>query len=156
MATKRFDELDLLAKGFKKNDDGSFSKPGASIADVRMIQSQKPKKRVSKYGVSNPAQRTHEGTTYMSKLEMNYRKYLDLKIKAEEVISYTEQVPFQIVLNEKKICVYKLDFQVHYPDRIEYVDCKGVKTSLYSLKKKLVEAMFGIVITEIKRGDFKL
>lgn len=150
----KFAEDDLLQKGFKQNADGSWSKQGASVVDVRRIAQAKPEKRKSKYGVSPVSERTHEGTVYMSKAEMQYRKYLDTKVLAKEVLSYKEQVPFQVVVNEKNICVYKLDFEVKYTDRIEYVDVKGVKTALYSLKKKLVEALFGIKITEIKKEDF--
>ena len=150
----KFVEDDLLLKGFKKNADGRWSKPGASVVDVRRIAQSKPEKRKSKYGVSPVEERTHKGTVYMSKAEMQYRKYLDTKILIGEVISYSEQVPFQVVVNDKNICVYKLDFEVKYKDRIEYVDVKGVKTAIYSLKKKLVEAQFGIKITEIKKEDF--
>lgn len=109
----------------------------------------------NKYGVSPKSERTYKGTVYASKLEMQYRQHLDLKIKANLVKSYTEQVPFRIVINERKICVYKLDFEVHYTDgRVEYIDVKGVLTAIYRLKKKLVEAMFGVTIKEVTRKDF--
>ena len=109
----------------------------------------------NKYGVSPKSERTYKGTVYASKLGMQYRQHLDLKIKANLVKSYTEQVPFRIVINERKICVYKLDFEVHYTDgRVEYIDVKGVLTAIYRLKKKLVEAMFGVTIKEVTRKDF--
>lgn len=114
---------------------------------------------MNKYRVSKKSDRTYNGTVYMSKLEMLYRKHLDLKMKVnderERVISYQEQVPFKIVVNGFKICVYKLDFEVKYADRVEYIDIKGVRTSVYIIKKKLVEALFGIKITEITKGDFR-
>ena len=38
--------------------------------------------------------------------------------------------------------------------RIEYVDVKGVKTDIYRIKKKLVEALYSIKIKEVKKGEF--
>lgn len=95
----------------------------------------------------------------MSKLEMLYRKNLDYKAKVlagnERVLNIEEQVPFKIVVNNHKICTYKLDFKVTYKDRIEFIDVKGVRTAIYSLKKKLVEAVYGIKIKEVTSKDFK-
>jgi hypothetical protein len=60
-------------------------------------------------------------------------------------------VDFPIFINGKKIFSYFLDFQVQYGDgRIEYVDAKGVLTDVYRIKKKAVEAYYGIKITEVK------
>lgn len=156
---KKFAENDLVLKGFKQNPDGTWSKPGASMEDVRRIAQGKPEKRKSKYGVSDASERTHEGTTYMSKLEMNYRKHLDLLMTAERacdrVFSYKEQVPYEIKVNGKKICNYILDFEVKRLGNVtEYIDVKGISTPVYKLKKKLIEALYNIKITEIKRGDF--
>ena len=53
-----------------------------------------------------------------------------------------------------KISKYLLDFEVQYPDRVEYVDCKGMKTAIYSLKKKCVQAYYGIKIKEVYDKDF--
>lgn len=53
-------------------------------------------------------------------------------------------------MNGKKICKYIADFRVTYADgRIEVVDVKGVRTGVYRLKKKLVEAQYGIIIIEV-------
>ena len=114
----------------------------------------------NKYGVSSKADRTYKGVVYDSKLEMNYRRHLDLMTKAtkpsEKVVSILEQVQYDITVSGKKICKYILDFEVEYADgRIEYVDVKGIKTAIYSLKKKLVEALYpNTKIKEIKKGDF--
>lgn len=117
------------------------------------------KKRFGKYGVAPKRDRTLKGTTYMSKLEMNYRKKLDILTKAvgaDKVFLIEEQVPFDCIVNGKKICRYLLDFKVTYKDRVEYVDVKGVVTPIYRIKKKLVEALYGITIKEVKAKDFKL
>lgn len=93
---------------------------------------------------------TYNGIKFDSKKEANYCFELDMRKKAGEVISYEMQVPFQVVLNEKKICKYILDFMVLLKDgSIEYVDVKGMKTTVYRIKKKLVEAQFNLKIKEV-------
>ena len=58
------------------------------------------------------------------------------------------QVPYVITVNGKKICRYVADF-VYIENGKEVVeDVKGIKTPVYNLKKKLMEAMFGVVILE--------
>ena len=105
----------------------------------------------SKYG---NLKTEYNGTIFMSKKEANYAMQLDFqkkaKNKADKVISYTMQVPFQVIMNGKKICKYLADFKVLYADgREEIIDVKGVRTQMYRLKKKLVEAQFGIEIKEV-------
>ena len=112
-----------------------------------------------KYSVSPKAERTYNDKIYDSKLEMNYRKHLDLLTKAtkesERVVEINEQVPYDCFVNNKKICSYRADFEVEYQDgRIVVVDCKGMKTPMYRLKKKLVEALFDVEIVEITSKDF--
>ena len=105
----------------------------------------------SKYG---NIKTEYNGNSYMSKREANYAQQLDLlkkaKNKADQVVSYEVQVPYQIEINGKKICKYLADFRVLYADgRIEIVDVKGYRTAMYRLKKKLVEATYGIEIKEV-------
>lgn len=106
--------------------------------------------RRSKYG---NLKTEYNGYVYMSKKEANYAQELDYLMKAkdlkEKVISFTRQVPFQVIMNGKKICKYLADFKVIYADgHEEIIDVKGVRTQMYSLKKKLVEAQYGIEIIE--------
>ena len=89
----------------------------------------------------------------MSKKEADYASLLDSLQRAKEpkerVVSYETQVPFQIEINNIKICKYLADFRVLYKDgHIEIVDVKGFRTDIYRLKKKLVEAQYGIIIQE--------
>lgn len=90
----------------------------------------------------------------MSKKEANYAQELDFLKKAnkpgERVMHYEMQVPFQVILNNVKICKYLADFKVFYRDgRVEIIDVKGVRTDIYKLKKKLIEAQYGIKIIEV-------
>jgi hypothetical protein len=107
--------------------------------------------RKSKYG---NLKTEYDGYVYMSKKEANYAQQLDYLKKAKDprdkVISFERQVPFQIILNGVKICKYMADFKVIFGDgHIEIIDVKGVRTQTYRLKKKLVEAQYGIVIKEV-------
>lgn len=59
------------------------------------------------------------------------------------------QVPFKVTVRNSHICKYLLDFRVTYADdHIEHHDVKGYATEVYKLKKKLVEAIYGIKILE--------
>lgn len=102
----------------------------------------------------NAKKTIYNGFKYDSKKEAEYAMTLDMLKKAtndsDRVIEYERQVPFVCIVNDKKICTYKADFRVYYADkRIEIVDVKGFKTSIYKLKKKLVEALHNIEIIEI-------
>jgi hypothetical protein len=58
------------------------------------------------------------------------------------------QVPYVITVNGKKICRYIADF-VYIENGKEVVeDVKGMKTPVYNLKKKLMEAVHRVVISE--------
>ena len=96
----------------------------------------------------------YKGETYDSKKEADYAKMLDtLRFAAnpkDRVIGSDRQVRFPVEIEGSKICVYIADFRVRYADgREEIVDVKGVRTAVYILKKKLVEAIYKIKIIEI-------
>jgi hypothetical protein len=119
---------------------------------------------VAEYLKTNPRQEArskygnlkteYNGVIFHSKKEAAYAQQLDFlkKVKGvnDRVVDYDMQVPFQVVLNGIKICKYLADFKVRYADgRTEIVDVKGVKTQTYRLKKRLVEAQYGIKIIEV-------
>ena len=105
----------------------------------------------SKYGNKKTV---YQGETYDSKKEADYAGILDAlrkaKNKADRVISIERQVKYVIEIRSKKICTYIADFKVKYADgHEEVIDVKGFKTSIYRLKKKLVEACYDIIIKEV-------
>lgn len=105
----------------------------------------------SKYGNTKT---TYKGVVFDSKKEANYAAHLDammhVKKDAQKVLSYERQPQFPIIIKGKKVFTYKADFRVVYADgHIEIVDIKGFKTAIYRLKKKCVEAQYGISIVEI-------
>lgn len=79
-------------------------------------------------------------------------RYSVLKImQAAGVISDLRlQVPYVINVNGLKVCKYVADF-VYIDKGHEVVeDVKGMKTPTYNLKKKLMWAVHGIEIQEVK------
>lgn len=91
----------------------------------------------------------YNGHMYDSKKEAAHAMSLDLRARAGEINVIERQVPLTVIINGHKCFKYVADFRVTYPDgRIEYQDVKGHRTGMYRLKKKVVEAYFGIVIVE--------
>lgn len=108
--------------------------------------------RRNKYGVRidkiGKLERTADGILFASEKEC--RRYGELKLlQKERYIKNLELQPeFPCVVNGKKVCVYIADFRYSTPQGVVIEDVKGFKTTLYLLKKNLVEALFGITITE--------
>ena len=91
----------------------------------------------------------YNGRIYASRKEAGRAQELDLLMLAKEVVDWTPQPPFDIIINGKKICTYVGDFAVLWADGTQTIeDVKGMRTAVYRLKKKLVEALYGITITE--------
>jgi hypothetical protein len=90
-----------------------------------------------------------DGIKFDSQKEGRYYAELKLRRQAGEVVRFEMQVPFQISINDKKVCKYYADFVEYWRDGSRHVvDVKGRKTAVYQLKKKLVRACFGIEIEE--------
>jgi len=110
---------------------------------------------MNKYGAKKTV---YNGITFDSKKEAQYCAKLDILKKSthkeNRVFDYELQVRYDIIVNDKKIGFYKLDFMVQYADgKIRYIDIKGCKKGagyqLFRLKKKLVEALYNIKIEEL-------
>lgn len=101
------------------------------------------------------AKRTRvDGVKFASKKEANRYGELKLEERAGFVSTIVLQPRFKISVNGQHICDYVADFSYcrHHAngDSFRVVeDVKGMKTPVYKLKKKLVEAQYGITITEI-------
>ena len=82
---------------------------------------------------------------FASKKEANYYSQLKLRQKAKEVIFFLRQVPFQLPGGIKYVC----DFQEFWSDgTVHFIDVKGHRTPMYKTKKKMVEALYPIIIEE--------
>ncbi len=101
---------------------------------------------------------TVEGIRFQSKAEAH--RYLELRLleKAGEIKGLELQPSFPIHVAHHRggeltqVCVYKADFRYREGPRglLKVEDVKGVCTPVYKLKKKMVEAQYGIQITEIR------
>jgi hypothetical protein len=91
-----------------------------------------------------------DGITFASKAEA--RRYSELKIleKAGDIKELELQPSYPININDNHICTYRADFRYVDSGGVRVVeDVKGMKTPVYKLKKKLMQA-FGVTITEIR------
>lgn len=97
-------------------------------------------------------QRTeHKGIQFDSRKEKARYQEL-LYMERAGLISNLELQPrYDLVVNEHKLGFYRGDFR--YVDvatgAVVLEDCKGVRTAVYMLKKKLVKALYGVEISEV-------
>jgi Protein of unknown function (DUF1064) len=102
---------------------------------------------VSKYN----AKRTEvDGITFASKKEAARYGELKLLQRLNELSELQLQPQFHIVVRGDMCGKYIADFS--YKDKAGkqiVEDVKGIKTPVYRLKKKLVEALYGIEIVEV-------
>lgn len=90
-----------------------------------------------------------DGVVFASKKEA--RRYQELKLlqKAKKIHMLELQPKFPIVINKVKVCTYIADFEYMENGFRIIEDVKGMKTPVYRLKKKLVQAVYGIEVKEI-------
>jgi len=90
-----------------------------------------------------------DGIKFDSKKEAErYGKLKMLKL-AGEIIEFELQPRFDIKINGNFCGFYKADFRITWKSgNVTIEDVKGMKTPVYNLKKKIIEAMYGIVIIE--------
>jgi len=104
--------------------------------------------RKNKYNVAPKAARTYRGIVFDSKKEMN--RYCELKILVDQkIITELEMQPrYDLIIEGKRVGFWKADFRYVENGKTVVEDVKGVKTPIYKLKKKMVEAIYGIEILE--------
>ena len=107
-----------------------------------------PKQRTNKFNARKTA---IDGIVFHSAAEANRYKVLKLLEKAGEICNIELQVPYYFIYNGAKIFTYYADFVYRIGNNSKIIeDVKGMRTPLYRLKKKLIEAQHGIKITEVK------
>ena len=90
--------------------------------------------------------------TYDSRKEVEYAMELDLRVRVGEIKSWRPQVNIPLHVSGRKVCTYRLDFEVtHNDDTIELVEVKGFATPLWRLKWKIFEAEYEVEHPEVKR-----
>ena len=95
--------------------------------------------------------------TFDSKREAEYYQTLTLRRAAGEIADLELQKPYALMAHTYAgaaviVGYYEADFVfVELPARKQrIIDVKGMKTQVYALKKRIVEACWGIVIEEIR------
>src|SRR4051812_28082113 len=99
-----------------------------------------------------------DGIVFASKREA--KRYSELKMLRDSghIFLLVRQPRYRLVVNGKHCGDYVADFEYfpmkaggteYDPGRKVIEDVKGVKTPVYRLKKKLVEAIYGIEIREV-------
>jgi len=93
--------------------------------------------------MAQPTER--DGIRFDSKKEANYYDLLKVKQKAGAVLFFLRQVPFDLPGGVK----FRVDFQEFYSDgTVRFIDVKGYRTKEYIARKKMVEALYPVVIEE--------
>lgn len=92
-----------------------------------------------------------DGHHFPSTLEWKYFKHLELLQKSGEVLFFLRQVPIHLPGGVK----YVVDYLVFTASgEVRFVDVKGMETSEFLLKKKIVEDLYPFNIDIVKKGDF--
>ncbi len=86
---------------------------------------------------------------FASKAESRRYSQLKLMEKAGKIAELTLQPRFPIVVKGKACGLYVADFEYYENEERVIEDCKGFRTPVYQLKKRIVEALYGITITEV-------
>ena len=99
-----------------------------------------------------------DGHIFDSNKEAEFYGSLKIKKNAGLIKDFKMQVQYDILVNNIHIAYYYLDFQIENNDgSFEYIDIKGkdkktnkfIKTGVFALKKRLVEAIYHIKITMV-------
>jgi hypothetical protein len=90
------------------------------------------------------------GRTYSSKLEASYAARLHAERAAGLILGWLEQVPLHLPGKTK----YVLDFLVFTADgEVRAVECKGMETAVYKVKRRLVEEAFPWMPIEVVKAE---
>lgn len=143
----RFSKEDLINAGFKQTPEG-WQRSTSKERSCGTASQNKP--TTSKY---RNIKVEIDGYTFDSKKEGDWYGKLKMLQLGGDISDLKLQVPFEITFNGVKVCKYIADFTYTIPEEPEkgliVLDCKGMKTATYRLKKKLMKAVLGIEITEV-------
>lgn len=93
----------------------------------------------------NAVQTIRDGIKFPSKKEARWYDELKLRVKAGEVVFFLRQVPFHLPGGVKYVCDF-VEFWAN--SEVHIIETKGVKTTDYIAKKKMVEALYPVKIEE--------
>ena len=85
------------------------------------------------------------GIKFRSQKEAEYYDMLCMRQRQRDVVFFLMQTKFHLPGN----VTYSCDFQVFYPDgSVQFIDVKGKRTKGYIRNKKMVEALYPVIIHE--------
>ena len=98
---------------------------------------------------NNNIVKTEEGT-FQSELE--YRRWCELKVllRTGAIQDLRRQVPFKLIVNGLFVCKYYADFGYTEDGAQVVEDTKGYATDVYKMKRRLMMAVHGVEIKEVK------
>lgn len=104
----------------------------------------------------NAKKTTIDGIKFDSLLEGRRYQYLKLLEQSGEISGLICHPSWTIVVNGERICKYTADFEYwdHGTSKAVIEDTKGRKTRDYVIRVKLLKAVYGITVVEVKDGDF--
>lgn len=80
---------------------------------------------------------------YDSKFEAGYGQGLELRKKSGDIKDYETHQKLELIVNNKVVCDYYIDFVVHHNDGMtEYVETKGWMERSWRIKWKLFLALY--------------
>ena len=90
-----------------------------------------------------------DGVTFDSIREAKHYQDLKARLRKGEITDLVLQPKFPLVVNGVKCGSYFADFEYNERGERVVIDVKGVRTPVYNLKKKLVQALHGVEVTEV-------
>lgn len=131
---------------------GNIHTPTDGIKSNHGAENRQIKKTTIKVGRSkyNNQKTIVDGIEFDSKKEATRFGQLKAMERAGIINDLKLQMPMPYELNGKKIFKYICDFVYFHREQNQLIfeDVKGMKTPVYKLKKKLIENMYQIKITE--------
>ena len=103
---------------------------------------------MNRTGKFNARRTVVDNITFDSKKEA--LRYMDLKIlsKTGRISKLELQPEYPMIVNGHKVCAYRADFRYVENGKTVVEDCKGMRTPIYQLKKKLLFACYAIKVCE--------
>lgn len=125
----------------------SVSKSGRMVAIPTKAKNAlvQPLKR-SKFG---NVKTTVDGIVFDSAREARHWVELQAFESSGEIQKLKRQVSYELHVNEIKVCKIILDFECWVGDKLIVLDSKGMRTPTYIIKKKMLDAEYGLEIVEM-------
>jgi Protein of unknown function (DUF1064). len=142
---KRGDVKIVGARLVQRGMDGDPEQKNATAAN-RAAKAKRVGNVPRKYGNQPTEIGAHK---FASKREAKRYAVLASMQEQGEITNLRLQKRYPIVVNGKKVCVYVGDFEYQSGGMVIVEDAKGVKTSVYKLKRKLMQIVNGIEIREV-------